>query len=156
MSLATGSYALLVTKLIELTGITAANIVRVTTLNTLGIEERFRQGNLATPFLVLLMGQDQDADWGMGNRVTITPIDIGYVTLQSTTDTLDVLETACEGLVTGLYGFQQQSVGDSIQILDMPIKDVDMANEFNQVCVAVQNGFIAGSVRIKVVHGDIP
>lgn len=156
MSLATGAYNLLVTRLTSLIGITAANIVRVSTLNALTIEQRIRDGNVTLPCLLLFVTNDQEADWGMAVRAWTTHISIGYITLVDAVDEMDTIETACETIKNGLYGYQESSGGNVLQILEEPIKNTDSLNSFNEVCMRLANGMVAGEVRCKVLYGDIP
>lgn len=154
MSLATGAYALLVTRLLSLTSLSADDVVRVTTLNVLTIEERLREANLTTPFLILEMEEDLEGEWGMAGRVSVTPISIGYVVSVDVTDSMDSIETMLETIKLGLYAYQATSGSDVLQILKMPTKNADFTNKFNEACMHLQNGLVAGAVRCEAIYGD--
>lgn len=156
MSLATNALNLLVARITSLTGITGENIVRVTAATVLTIEKMFKDTELTVPFVILLIGNDQlDTYSGMGCQTSVMPVDIGYFVARTSHDQIDVLETACELLKTGLWGYQITNGTGTMQILDQPVKNVDLSNQFNEVCLHLDNNLIAGSVRCNVIYGKI-
>lgn len=157
MSLASNAYSLLVARLASLTGISATNMVRVTTMALETLEQRIQETSVVVPFIVLFLDEDRISEYsGIGCQAYETPVRIGYVhSTASSADVQNTIETACETISQGLYGYQTSNGTGSMQILDMPIKNTDMSNEFNAVILGLANGLMAGSVRCKVTYGKI-
>lgn len=155
MSKVSDAYAMLVTKLSQITGIPKSRIARVSALNEIALETLLRDGNISLPCLILWMGEDYEHESGLAARASVTPVKIGYITENTDGDTLEVLDAECELIKFGLFCFQQVQGSSVIQILELPTKNVDLSNDFNLVLLSLSSGLVAGCVTAQVIHGDV-